>query len=587
MEELLKKIIDEAFSNCYSINVYNDITIQRTRKEFSGDYTINVFPWVKQIKKSPDEIATNIGNYLKTNYSYIKEFEVVKGFLNITLYNDVLQKEAFKKFNFSVRLKQRILIEFCSPNTNKPLHLGHVRNMLLGESLYKIFSNADNEVIKVNLVNDRGIHICKSMLAWKKWANGKIPETVNLKGDKFVGDYYVMFEKEYKVQVEQLVSEGVERELAEKSAPLIIEAQQLLQKWEEGDDEVRELWQMMNRWVYEGFEDTYKSLGIEFDKIYYESETYELGKKYVLDGLSKGIFYAKSDGSVWVDLKDYGLDEKLLLRSDGTSVYITQDIGTAILRYNEYKPDKMIYVVGNEQNYHFQVLKLVLKKLGFEWADKIHHLSYGMVELPEGKMKSREGTVVDADDLIKELTAEAKELSLQSGKLKESTKEEFEYGIKQIALSALKYFILKVDPEKNMIFNPKESIDFDGNTGPFILYTYSRIRSLLRKAKEQNILLETAESNYEFYNDKERELLKSLIEFQFVFKEAVLTYSPAKIANYVYSLAKEYNQYYQHYPILKEENYLYRNFRLKLSEKIGEMIAFNLQLLGIKVIDKM
>ncbi len=440
--------------------------------------------------------------------------------------------------------------------------------------------------MKLNLVNDRGIHICKSMLAWKKWSNGLTPETANVKGDKFVGDYYVLFEKEYKAQVEQLVSNKLEKEIAEKKAPLIIEAQEMLLKWEKSDSEIRKLWEMMNQWVYNGFDKTYKALGIEFDKIYYESEIYEVGKKYVLDGLSKGIFFTKNDGSVWVDLTTEGLDEKLLLRSDGTSVYITQDIGTAILRYEEYKPDLMIYIVGNEQNYHFQVLKLILKKLGFGWSDKLYHLSYGMVELPEGKMKSREGTVVDADDLLNELIEEAKKLSLQSGKLKDTTEEEFLTGIRIIALSALKYFILKVDPEKNMIFSPKESIDFDGNTGPFILYTYSRIQSLLAKAREQNIFVET-ESNYYEYNEKERALLKDLIEFHSVFSEAVTTYNVAKIANYVYTLSKEYNQYYQIYPILKEQNELYRLFRLKLSMKISETIKQCLNYLGIETIDKM
>lgn len=586
MEDILKQNVVEAFLKCYSIDVANEIAIQKTRKEFAGDYTINVFPWVKQIRKSPDEIAQTIGNYLKSNFSHITSFEVIKGFLNFTLSNDFLLTEAFKNQAVLSNKRQRILVEFSSPNTNKPLHLGHVRNILLGDSISKILTKNNHEVIKVNLVNDRGIHICKSMLAWQKWGNNCSPQSLNVKGDKLVGDYYVLFDKEYKSQVEELVLQGQKRELAEKNAPLIIEAQEMLRKWEEGDSEIRKIWEMMNQWVYEGFDKTYDLLGVKFDKIYYESETYELGKQYVLEGLSKGVFYKKEDGSVWINLTNEGLDEKLLLRSDGTSVYITQDIGTAILRYNEYLPDLMIYVVGNEQNYHFQVLKLVLKKLGFEWADRIYHLSYGMVELPDGKMKSREGTVVDADELINELINYSKELSLELGKLSEGTEEEFKIGITRIALAALKYFILKVDPEKNMIFNPKESIDFDGNTGPFLLYTYSRIKSLIRKAKDLQLSIDTG-NLYVHYNEKERELIKWLLEYNSVIKESALTYNSAKLANYVYYLCKEFNQYYQTYPILKEENDLYRNFRLQLSLKISEVIKESLSLIGVETIEKM
>ena len=585
MFEQLKQNIAEAFLNCYSIDVKNELTILKTRKEFNGDYTINIFPWVKILKLPPENIANTIGNYLKDNFVYFENFEVIKGFINFTFSNEFILKYAFNPIKFQEKNFRKVLIEFCSPNTNKPLHLGHVRNILLGDSLSKIMLFAGDEVVKLNLVNDRGIHICKSMLAYKKWGNNVKPESLNIKGDKLVGDFYVMFEKEYKKQIAELVEKGYTKEEAEKQANLIVEAQELLRKWENKDNETLNLWREMNSWVYNGFEQTYKMLNVSFDHTYYESETFELGKKYVYEGLSKGIFYKKPDGSIWVDLTDSGLDEKLLLRADGTSVYITQDIGNAVLRYEKYKPNLMIYVVGNEQNYHFQVLKLVLKKLGYHWADIIYHLSYGMVELPEGKMKSREGTVVDADDLINELIDESKNLSLQLGKLKDASSDEFNDGVKKIALSALKYFILKVDPEKNMTFNPKESIDFDGNTGPFILYTYSRIQSLLKKAKELNIYY--SEYSIAKVNEKEKELLKLLVDFTEVFKESYNEYNPSKIANYVYTIAKEYNQYYQIYPILKEEDPLYRNFRIKLSEQIGEMIAFNLQLLGIQTIDVM
>ncbi len=585
MEYILKQKISEAFAQCYTIDVENEISIQKTRKEFKGDYTVNVFTWVKQIKKSPEEIATTIGKFLTEQTNVVENFEVIKGFLNLTINNNVLAEEAFRSHVFQFKRGKKILIEFSSPNTNKPLHLGHIRNNLLGDSISRILSAVQHEIIKVNLVNDRGIHICKSMLAWQKWGNGQTPESTGKKGDKLVGDFYVLFDKEYKQQIEELIQQGETKEYAEKNSPIILEAQEMLRKWESGNSEVHELWKKMNNWVYKGFDETYRKLGISFDKIYYESETYELGKQYVIEGLNKGIFYKKEDGSIWVDLRPDGLDEKLLLRADGTSVYITQDIGTAVLRYKEFSPDLMIYVVGNEQNYHFQVLKLILKKLGFEWASNIYHLSYGMVELPEGKMKSREGTVVDADDLIEELIQESRELSLELGKLKEGTKEEFNEGIRKIALAALKYFILKVDPEKNMLFTPRESIDFDGNTGPFILYTYSRIQSLLRKAEELGI--ELREDTFNSYNEKERDLLKWLIDYPTVIKEAAQIYNPSKIANYVYSLAKDYNQYYQLYPILKEENKTYRNFRLQLSYRIAYVIRHCLDLLGISVVERM
>jgi len=589
MEHLIVDI-KEALKNLFQIEAGKELQIQRTRKEFKGDYSINVFPWVKQVRKSPDEMARLIGDYLIQNNSNIESYEVIKGFLNITLTNNALIN-SFISFSInipkpSLSLPEKILIEFSSPNTNKPLHLGHIRNNLLGDSITKILaSKPNNQVIKVNLVNDRGIHICKSMLAWKKWGNNITPSMAGKKGDKLVGDFYVLFDKEYKKQVNELIEQGFSLEEAEKKAPLILEAQEMLQKWEQDDIETRQLWKKMNEWVYKGFEDTYAKLGIQFDKIYYESETYQLGKKYVLEGLDKGLFYKKDDGSVWVDLKDNGLDEKLLLRADGTSVYITQDIGTAILRYKEYMPDKMIYVVGNEQIYHFQVLKLVLKKLGFDWADKIHHLSYGMVELPEGKMKSREGTVVDADDLIEELNIEAKKISNELGKLKDEDPNYIEKATQTIALAALKYYILKVDPEKNMLFNPKESIDFDGNTGPFILYTYTRIQSLIRKAKELNIDFNTP--SICSLNDKEKEIIKMCLESSNILDEAIEKYSPARIANYVYALCKEYNQFYQQYPIIKEENIQVRNLRLTISDKVAEIIKYLFSILGINVIDKM
>ncbi len=587
MYQTINELVKKAFYEIYLLNI-DDIAVQRTRKEFKGDYSINIFPWVKQIRKNPEIIADEIGNYLKNNYpSIISSYEVIKGFINLCINDSKLYEQSLNSSIISIiPPKKRIVIEFSSPNTNKPLHLGHIRNNLLGNSISKILSAAGNEVIKVNLVNDRGIHICKSMLAWIKWGNNITPQKAGKKGDKLVGDFYVMFDKAYKAEVDELIKQGYTQEKAEKEAPLIFEAQELLRKWESNDKDTLHLWQTMNQWVYDGFNYTYNKLGISFDKIYYESETYQLGKQYILEGLKKGIFFKKEDGSVWIDLTNEGLDEKLLLRSDGTSVYITQDIGTAIARYNEYKPDLMIYVVGNEQNYHFQVLKLILKKLGFSWAECIYHLSYGMVELPHGKMKSREGTVVDADDLIEELVSEARSISRQLGKLKDENAEIFNNYTEKIALSALKYYILKVDPDKNMLFNPQESIDFDGNTGPFILYTFTRIQSLLNKAKEQNI-------DYKSFNntpeniEKERELLKLLIDGGQYFYESCVNYNPGKIANYTYALAKEYNQYYQHIPILKEADETVRLFRLKLSEKVAEHIRQAFSLLGIEVIEKM
>ncbi|MGQ9846306.1 MAG: arginine--tRNA ligase [Bacteroidales bacterium] len=593
MEALLTKAIKEALKKLYNIESGEEIQLHKTRKEFKGDYTINVFTWIKQIRKDPIHVANEIGKFLKTNYSeFIQDYEVIKGFLNISLVQSHLINALNISFDELLKIespnfrKQKIVIEFSSPNTNKPLHLGHIRNNLLGESISKILKSVGHEVIKVNLINDRGIHICKSMLAWQKWGNGSTPENTGKKGDKFVGDFYVLFDKEYKKQVHELIQQGYTKEEAEKKAPILLEAQEILRKWENEDREIRTLWQQMNEWVYKGFDETYHKLNIEFDKVYYESQTYQLGKKYIIEGLERGIFYKKADGSVWIDLTSDGLDEKLLLRSDGTSVYITQDIGTAILRYNEFKPDKMIYVVGNEQNYHFQVLKLILKKLGFEWADNIYHLSYGMVELPEGKMKSREGTVVDADDLIDELNNESKKISKELGKLENSTNEEFEESTKTIAMAALKYFILKVDPEKNMLFNPKESIDFDGNTGPFILYTYTRIKSLLNKAKALNINFDNVNILTQI-NEKENELIKQYLECKNIILDAAQKLSPAKIANYIYNICKEYNQFYQQVPILKEENEDIKKLRLKLSFQISILLKNMLEKLGISTIEKM
>lgn len=592
MEALLIRAIKETLKNLYNIEAGENIPLQKTRKEFKGDYTVNVFIWIKQIRKDPHTAAEEIGKFLKTNYTeLVQDYEVVKGFLNISLlqslFINALNKnyDELLKHKLSNNPKQKIVIEFSSPNTNKPLHLGHIRNNLLGDSISKILKSVGHEVIKVNLINDRGIHICKSMLAWQKWGKGITPELAHKKGDKLVGDFYVLFDKEYKKQINELIRQGYTNEEAEKKAPLLLDAQEILRKWENEDKEIRSIWLQMNKWVYEGFDETYNKLNIEFDKVYYESQTYQLGKKYIIEGLERGIFYKKEDGSVWVDLTTDGLDEKLLLRSDGTSVYITQDIGTAILRYNEFKPDKMIYVVGNEQNYHFQVLKLILKKLGFEWADNIYHLSYGMVELPEGKMKSREGTIVDADDLIDELINESKKISKELGKLQDASNMEFEESTKIIAMAALKYFILKVDPEKNMLFNPKESIDFDGNTGPFILYTYTRIKSLLHKAKTLNINFENVCLNE--INQIEHDLIKHYLECKNIILEAAQKLSPAKIANYVYAICKEYNQFYQQVPILKEKNEELKKLRLKISYQISNLLKNLLENLGITILERM
>ena len=584
LENEIKKAINELYD--FEPNE-KQIQVQKTRKEIKGDYTINVFPLLKISKKSPEDTAKEIAEKIKEKTGLVADYNIIKGFLNVEIkpefwaefVNKTYKNDAYGQLSSTGK---NIMIEYSSPNTNKPLHLGHIRNNLLGYSVAEILKSGGNNVYKVNLVNDRGIHICKSMLAWQKFGNGETPETTGIKGDKLVGDYYVKFDTEYKKQVQELVKQGMDEEEAKKKAPLMLEAQEMLRKWEAKDPEVYALWKEMNQWVYDGFDVTYKNLGIDFDKIYYESETYLLGKKIVLEGLEKGILFKKEDGSVWADLTDEGLDQKLLLRADGTSVYMTQDIGTAEQRFSEFDIDKMIYVVGNEQNYHFQVLKIILKKLGYEWADNIYHLSYGMVELPSGKMKSREGTVVDADDLIAEMIDTARQKSQGLGKLDGYSDEEKENVYKILALGALKYFILKVDPKKGMMFNPKESIDFNGNTGPFIQYTHARIKSVLRKAGDY-----PAGTIPSSLHEKETELIKHIYEFEEIVKNAAKNYTPALIANYVYDLAKLYNSFYHDLPILKEENENTKNFRLALSELTALTIKNSMKLLGIEVPERM
>lgn len=570
------------------------VQLQKTKKEFQGHLTLVVFPFLKLSKKSPEQTAQEIGEYLLKNEPSIANFNVIKGFLNLTIASscwvDLLNRiNADKQYGVLTATESSplVMIEYSSPNTNKPLHLGHVRNNLLGHALANIVKANGNRVVKTNIVNDRGIHICKSMLAWKKYGQGETPESSGKKGDHLVGDYYVAFDKHYKAELAGLQARGLSKEEAEAGSTLMAEARDMLIKWETGDKEVRELWSMMNSWVYRGFDETYKKLGVSFDKIYYESQTYLEGKDKVLEGLEKGSFYKKEDGSVWADLTGEGLDHKLLLRSDGTSVYMTQDIGTAKLRFTDYPIDKMVYVVGNEQNYHFQVLSILLDKLGFEWGKDLVHFSYGMVELPEGKMKSREGTVVDADDLIQEMIETARETSKELGKLDGCTEEEADAITCMIGLGALKYFILKVDARKNMTFNPKESIDFNGNTGPFIQYTHARIQSVLRKAVELGLSLSDTLSADVILNEKEEGLIQMLADFPGVVKQAGEEYSPSVIANYIYELVKEYNQFYHDYSILREENENLKIFRLALSANIGKVIKIGMSLLGIEVPDRM
>lgn len=594
IDNIISSAVAEALKSLYGADVdASTIVPQTTKKEFEGNLTIVVFPFLKMSKKAPEATAQEIGEYLVSNCEAVKAFNVIKGFLNITIEPKFwlgvlrhIENDADYGFKKATPDSQLVMIEYSSPNTNKPLHLGHVRNNLLGYSLSRIMAANGYKVVKTNIVNDRGIHICKSMLAWQKWGNGATPESTGKKGDHLIGDFYVEFDKHYKAEVKELEAKGMSKEEAEAASPLMQEAREMLRKWESGDEEVRSLWRTMNSWVYAGFDETYKRLGVDFDKIYYESETYLEGKAKVLEGLEKGIMYRKEDNSVWADLTADGLDHKLLLRSDGTSVYMTQDIGTAKLRYQDYPIDKMIYVVGNEQNYHFQVLALLLDKLGFKWGKDLVHFSYGMVELPEGKMKSREGTVVDADDLMDEMVNTAKEMSMQLGKLNDCSKEEADKISTIIGLGALKYFILKVDPRKNMTFNPKESIDFNGNTGPFIQYTYARIQSVLRKAAADNISETFDNANVE-PNEKEISLIQRLADFPALVEEAGKTYSPALIANYAYDLVKEYNQFYHDYSILREENADIRAFRLSLSRTVGDTVRRAMWLLGIDVPERM
>lgn len=568
------------------------LQVQITRKEFDGDYTLVVFPLLKMSHLAPEATGNAIGQWMLENVPEVGGYNTVKGFLNISLsnvyWNEVFT-EAFRTEDFGQlpATGKTIMVEFSSPNTNKPLHLGHVRNNLLGWSVSRLLEANGHKVLKVNLVNDRGIHICKSMLAWLKTANGETPETSGKKGDHLVGDCYVAFNDIYKKEVDELVSGGMSKEEAEKNAPSLKEAQEMLLKWEQGDPEVRALWEKMNSWVYDGFNKTYADLGISFDRIYYESQTYLLGKALVQKGLEMGVFERHEDGSVWCDLTADGLDQKLLLRSDGTSVYMTQDLGTAERRFEEYSLDELIYVVGNEQNYHFQVLKLILKKLGFDWSDNIYHLSYGMVELPEGKMKSREGTVVDADDLLEKMYNTAKETSLELGKLDDMSEAEQDELFRMLSLGALKYFIIKVDPRKTMLFDPKESIDFNGNTGPFIQYTHARIKSILRKAAAQGIDYATNSDAGVELSPKEVRIVKILNNFPNKIAEAGEAHSPAIVANYAYELAKEFNQYYHDTPILREENKAVLAFRLRLIELIARVLTKAMDILGIKLPERM
>lgn len=588
IQSLITKHVKEGFLKLYQTEIPT-VEFQATRKEFDGDITVVVFPMLRYKKGNPAQIAEELGKYLTENVSEISNYNVVKGFLNLVIddafylnmFNGFYSDENYGKIN--AKSKEATMVEYSSPNTNKPLHLGHVRNVLLGYSVAEILKASGKNVYKTQIINDRGIHICKSMLAWQKFGNGETPESTNLKGDKLVGNYYVKFDKEYKKQISALVAQGKTESDAENEAPILLEAQEMLRKWEAGDTETVVLWDKMNNWVYDGFDVTYKNIGVDFDTLYYESDTYLLGKKLVEEGLKKGIFFKKEDGSVWCDLTDDGLDEKIVLRADGTAVYMTQDIGTAIQRAKDY-PNLagMVYTVGNEQDYHFKVLFLILKKLGYNWASQLYHLSYGMVDLPSGKMKSREGTVVDADDLMNEMTKTAREISQELGKLEGYSNEEKEELYKMIGLGALKYFILKVDPKKRILFDPKASVDFQGNTGPFVQYTYARIQSILRKATfdyEQSVKVDL--------HSKEKELIKQLALYPETIQNASKNYSPAIIANYTYDLVKEFNSFYQNVSILGEENEAKRNFRVRLSKKVGNTIKSAFNLLGIQVPERM
>jgi arginyl-tRNA synthetase len=590
IQNLIASKVKEGFLFLYQIEIPT-VEFQATRKEFEGDITVVVFPLLKYTKGNPAEIGENIGKYLIENVSEIKKYNVVQGFLNLVVddaffinsFHSIFTNSAFG-FENPKENEKAIMVEYSSPNTNKPLHLGHVRNNLLGYSVAEIIKASGKKVYKTQIINDRGIHICKSMLAWKLFGNFETPESTGLKGDKLVGNYYVKFDQEYKKQIAELVSQGISEKEAKNSTPILLEAQQMLRNWENGDEEVVQLWKKMNQWVYDGFENTYQNLGVDFDRLYYESDTYLLGKDVITEGIEKGVFYKKEDGSVWCDLTDEGLDEKIVLRSDGTAVYITQDIGTAIQRVKDLKDvGGMVYTVGNEQDYHFQVLFLILKKLGFDWAKNLFHLSYGMVDLPSGKMKSREGTVVDADDLMFEMTETAKIISEELGKLDSYSEVEKNELFKTIGLGALKYFILKVDPKKRILFDPKLSVDFQGNTGPFIQYTYARIQSIIRKA---NFDYSHSLSGFELHK-KEKELIKQLALFPETVQQAAINYSPAIIANYTYDLVKEFNSFYQNVSILGEENHEKKVFRVQISKKVADIIKQSFSLLGINVPERM
>ncbi|WP_424653076.1 arginine--tRNA ligase [Capnocytophaga sputigena] len=594
LNDILKQHILQAVQELYNVSLEN-VELQQTKKEFVGDVTLVVFSLLRHIKGNPVQIGEQIGTYLKENVSnLVTDFNVIKGFLNLVIadayyLNFLTEIKDNPQFGLATpNSKEAILVEYSSPNTNKPLHLGHIRNNLLGYSVAEILKAAGHKVYKTQIINDRGIHICKSMVAWQRFGNGETPENTGLKGDKLVGNYYVAFDKAYKEEIQELITQGKSKEEAEKQAPIFVAAQEMLRQWEAGDPEVMKLWKQMNGWVYDGFAVTYKNLGVDFDSYYYESNTYLLGKDIVEQGLQKGVFFKKEDGSVWCDLTADGLDEKLVLRADGTSVYITQDMGTAIQRVKDYPDVKgMVYTVGNEQDYHFKVLFLILKKLGYDWASHLYHLSYGMVDLPSGKMKSREGTVVDADDLIAEMEQTAKVISQELGKLDGYTEAQKEDLYHTIGLGALKYYILKVDPKKRILFDPKESIDFQGNTGPFIQYTYARIQSILRKYAETNNSKEITVIQPDALQEKEKNLLKSITLFPSIVQDAADNYSPAVVANYVYDLVKDFNSFYQNVSILGEEDTNKRHFRVALSKKIGEIIAESFKMLGIQVPERM
>ncbi len=595
IEQNLQQAVAGALKRLYGIEVSPDtVVLQATKKEFVGDYTVVVFPYVKQARKSPEQVANELGAAVKETVAEVADFNVIKGFLNFSVDDAywvrfVSDEAADPDFGITKPNPSAspVVVEYSSPNTNKPLHLGHIRNNLLGWSVSELLAANGANVKKVNLVNDRGIHICKSMLAWLRYGNGETPESSGMKGDHLVGKYYVEFDKHYKEEVSQLTAQGMDEEEAKKQAPLMVEAQQMLKRWEEGDPEIRDLWTKMNGWVYAGFDETYRKMGVGFDKIYYESNTYLLGKELVQKGLDMGVLFRKDDGSVWCDLTADGLDQKLLLRRDGTSVYMTQDLGTALLRHNDFGAEQLIYVVGNEQDYHFKVLKLILGKLGFEWADKVYHLSYGMVELPNGKMKSREGTVVDADDLIAEMEVTAEEMCRDHGKNDDMTPQQLKELYHDLAMGALKYFILKVDPVKNMLFNPAESIDFNGNTGPFIQYTHARIRSIVRKAEEQGVSLTASLVAPAALTDKERAVVKSLHDLPATLSAAAANYSPAMVANYAYDLAKNFNSFYQDTPILRETDANLRLFRVKLCALVSVALKNTLRILGIVAPERM